>query len=389
MKKRRDVMEKRRWEKLGIETPLLGMGLMRLPMKDGIVDDEIAVQMVDEMYNAGVRYFDTAYVYMNGENERFARRALVDRYPRDSFWITSKLPLDHVKEPEDAQRIFEESCERLGVDYIDFYLYHALNGSRWEKYKAMGLDDFLIRLKEAGRIRYAGFSFHGSPDDLRMILSDRDDWDFVQLQINYYDWYNDTSKELYEIAEQKGVPVVIMEPVRGSALHQLGDDVREAFQKVRPGDSNVKWAMRFVGSLPNVKVVLSGVSELEHVRENVGFYSPLEPMTDADIDTIKGVMDIILSRPFVPCTGCHYCDGCPVGVDIVHTFRAYNEYAKLYNAGGMMWQYFGNVPEANRADQCIGCGACAAKCPQFIDIPGELRRCHDEMMAVKAASDKE
>jgi len=380
-------MESRKWNKAGIETPLLGMGLMRLPMKDGVVDDETAIKMVDEMYAAGVRYFDTAYVYMNGENERFARRALVERYPREDFWITSKLPFDHIKQPEDADRIFGESCERLGVDYIDFYLYHALNGKRWEQFKTLGLDDYLARLKAAGKIRYAGFSFHGTPDDLRAILADRDDWDFVQLQLNYYDWYSDTAKELYEIATAKELPIIVMEPVRGSGLHQLGEDVREEFRKARPDDSNVKWAMRFIGSLPGVCVVLSGVSALEHVRENVNFYSPLEPFTEADYDTVKRVMDIILSRPFVACTGCHYCDGCPVGVNIVGTFSAYNEYAKLYDAGSMMWRYFGSIKEENRADKCISCGACAAKCPQFIDIPAQLARCHSEMVEIKQKQD--
>lgn len=381
-------MEKRRWESIGIETPLLGMGLMRVPMKDGAVDDELAFQMVDEMYAAGVRYFDTAYVYMDGENERFARRALTERYPREDFWITSKLPLEHVKKPEDADRIFNESCERLGVDYIDFYLYHALNGQRWKAFKQLGLDGFLAKLKAEGKIRHAGFSFHGSPEDLRFILSDRDDWEFVQLQINYYDWYSDTARELYEIAESFGKPIIVMEPVRGSGLHQLGDDVRAEFEKARPNDSNVKWAMRFVGSLPNVKVVLSGVSAIDHVRENVSFYSPLEPMTESDHDTVRRVMDMILSRPFIPCTGCHYCDGCPMEVDIVRAFAAYNEYAKLYDVGGMLWRYFGDVPEEHRADKCIGCGACAAKCPQSIDIPAQLALCHGKMTALKAERDK-
>ncbi len=380
------MMEKRKWENIGIETPLLGMGLMRLPMKDGAVDDEIAFQMVDEMYAAGVRYFDTAYVYMNGENERFAKRALTDRYPREEFWITSKLPIDHVKQPEDAEKIFSTSCERLGVDYIDFYLYHGINGDKWRRCKELGIDGFLAQLKAEGRIRHAGFSFHGSPDDLRMILDDRTDWEFVQLQINYYDWHSDTAKELYEIAEERNVPVIVMEPVRGSGLHQLGDDVREAFLKSRPDDSNVKWAMRFVGSLPNIKVVLSGVSTLEHVRENVGMYAPLEPFTEADHETVKGVMDIILSRPFVPCTGCHYCDGCPMEIEIVDTFHAYNEYAKLYDEGAMLWQYSW-VPEDKRATACISCGACSAKCPQSIDIPAELARCHAVIMEHKAAQE--
>lgn len=376
-------MEMRKWTKAGIETPLLGMGLMRLPMKDGVVDDELAIPMVDEMYAAGVRYFDTAYVYMNGENERFAKRALTDRYERDSFCITSKLPTDKVNCPEDADRIFAESCERLGVDYIDFYLFHGINGGSWKRCKELGIDNYMQKLRAEGKIRFGGFSFHGSPDDLRMIVNDRDDWDFVQLQINYYDWHNDTAKELYEIVSEKNIPCIVMEPVRGSGLHQMGDDVRAAFEKARPGDSNVKWAMRFVGSLPGINVVLSGVSTIEHVRENVTFYSPLEPLTEQDHETIKKVMDIIGARPFVPCTGCHYCDGCPVDVDIARTFSAYNEYARIYDKGAAKWQYFMSLPEEKRASACIGCRACVAKCPQGIDIPTELAKCHEVLMTLQ------
>ena len=370
-------MEKRLWKKDGLEIPLLGMGLMRLPMKDGAVDDEKAIPMVDEMYAAGVRYFDTAYVYMNGESEKFAKRALTDRLPRDQFYITSKLPSHMVNSPEDAEKVFSTSCERLGVDYIDFYLYHGINGGSWKHFKDAGCDGFLAQLKAQGRIKHMGFSFHGSPEDLRMILNDRDDWDFVQLQINYYDWYNDTAKELYEIAAEKGLPVVVMEPVRGGALFQQDKAVEDVFGAARPGDSNVKWAMRFVGSLPGVNVVLSGVSTLEQVRENVKLYSPLEPVTEQDNEVYKKVVELILARPFIPCTGCHYCDGCPKGVSIPDVFEAYNEYARLYSRNSMIWKYFDCLDENERATSCIKCGACAAKCPQHIDIPAELEKCHE------------
>ncbi len=377
-------MEMRKWIKTGIETPLLGMGLMRLPQnEDGTVNDEKAIPMIDEMYSAGVRYFDTAYVYMNGECERFAKRALTDRYPREEFYVTSKLPVFIINSMEDAERYFAESCERLGVDYIDFYLYHAMNGERWNRMKELGCDDYLASLKAEGKIKYMGFSFHGSPDDLRMIVNDRDDWDFVQLQINYYDWYADTAKELYEIATEKGLPIIVMEPVRGGALFQQDEKVEALFRAARPNDSNVKWAMRFIGSLPGINVVLSGVSTLEQAQENVNFYSPLEYFTEQDDETIKKAIELILARPFIPCTSCHYCDGCPMEVSIPEVFSAYNEYARLYARSSMIWQYFTNLPEEHRADKCIKCGACSAKCPQHIDIPAELEKCHEIMTRIK------
>ena len=369
-------METRKMNRLGIDMPLLGMGLMRLPMKDGDIDDEQAIKMVDEMYAAGVRYFDTAYVYGDGQSENFARRALTERYPRDSFCIATKLPMYKAADPEAAEKLFAESCRRLGVDYVDFYLLHALNGGSWDKAKERGIDVYQKQLKEAGRIRYRGFSYHGSPDDLRRIIADDPDWDFIQLQVNYYDWYASDAAELYDIVTSNGIPLIIMEPVRGSALHDLGEDVREMFLAARPDDSNVKWAMRWIGSRTGVNVVLSGVSTLEHVRENVTFYAPLEPLTDSEEQVVKGVVDLVQSRPFIACTGCRYCDGCPQSVAIPAIFRAMNDHTSLYDTGKALWLYFEDIGEEHNAAKCIGCGACVAKCPQGINIPEELSRVH-------------
>ncbi len=368
-------METREMKKLGISMPLLGMGLMRLPMKGDVIDEEQSLQMVKEMYDAGVRYFDTAYVYIGGESEKFAKIALTDRYPRDSFFITSKLPLNMVKTPEDNERIFSESCERMGVDYIDFYLLHGIDYNGWQTAVKMGSDKFQRKLKEDGRIRYAGFSFHGSPDDLRNILKEQPDWDFIQLQINYYDWYTSTAKELYEIVAEREIPCIVMEPVRGSALHELGDDVRKLFTDHDPDASNVEWAMRWVGSRPGINVVLSGVSTIEHVRENVRFYDPLVPMTDEEEGVVQNVVELIKSRPFIPCTGCRYCMPCPMGVGIPRIFSAVNDYTRLYDKGKALWIYYESMPEANRVSSCVECGACVTKCPQHIDIPAELKRC--------------
>lgn len=377
------MMETRQMKKLGIDMPLLGMGLMRLPMKGDVVDDEIAIEMVDRMYKAGVRYFDTAYVYMNGESERFAKRALTDRYPRDSFFITSKLPVEKATDAAAGEAVFNESCRRLGVDYIDFYLLHGINLGGWHKFKENGCAELQRRLKAEGRIRYAGFSFHGSPDDLRGILAEQPDWDFIQLQVNYYDWYTDTAKELYEIVTSRGIPLIIMEPVRGGGLVNLGDDVSEMFRNARPGSTNAGWAMRWIGSQPGVNVVLSGVSTLEQVDENVKVYAPLEKISDEEETVIKKVVETLTARPYIPCTGCRYCGGCPQEVSIPSIFSAANELTRLNDAGKAMWQYFQATGEEHRATACVGCGYCVTQCPQGIDIPSELQRVHKMLTALK------
>lgn len=377
------AMEIRKMERLGIDMPLLGMGLMRLPMKGDVVDDELAMPMLDEMYAAGVRYFDTAYVYMNGESEKFAKRALVERYPRDSFCITSKLPIDRVKSPEDNERIFSTSCERMGVDYIDFYLLHGINYGGWCEAKKKGSVEFQRKLKEDGRIRFRGFSFHGSTEDMKKILAEEPDWDFIQIQLNYYDYYTDNAKELYDIVAEKNIPLIVMEPVRGGGLFDMGDDIREIFAAARPEDSNAKWAMRWVGSQPAVNVVLSGVSTIEQVRENVGFFAPLEKITDYDKTVIEKVVKTIMCRPYIWCTGCRYCSGCPQEIHIPRIFYAVNEYTRLNDAGKAMWAY-STIPDGHKADSCIECGYCVTQCPQSINIPQELARCREIMEKLAA-----
>ena len=370
-------MEKRKMSTTGIDMPLLGMGLMRMPtLDDGNIDEAQSLAMVDRMYGAGVRYFDTAYVYMGGESEKFAKRALVNRYPRESFYLATKLPGNRVKEEGDNEKLFSESCARMGVDYVDFYLLHGIDYDGWTYMKKMGCVDFQQRLKDEGRIKYAGFSFHGPVEDLNHILAEKSDWDFIQLMINYLDWYTDTAKELYEIVSNKNIPIVVMEPVRGGALANPGKDVSAVLEAARPEDSAARWAMRWVGGLPGVNVVLSGVSELYMAEDNAEVYSPLEPISDAEEDVIKSAVEIIQSRPAVKCTGCRYCCPCPAGVDIPAIFEASNAITRLYNEGHAKWMYTTMLKPEQLADRCIKCGECVPKCPQFIDIPAELEKCH-------------
>lgn len=365
-------MEKRLMKKLGIEMPLLGMGLMRLPMKDGKIDEQQSIDMVDTMYNAGVRYFDTAYVYIEGESERFAKRALVERYERSEFCLATKLPMFKVNAEADCRTLFDEQLERTGAGYFDFYLLHALNGDSWEKAKKFRAHEFQHEMKKQGLIRYAGFSFHGSPDELRTIVAEGE-WDFAQLQINYYDWYDNTARELYEILRDNGIPCIVMEPVRGGGLVRLGDG-EDVLRAANPDLTPAGWAMRWIGSRPDVNVVLSGVSTIEMAQENINYYAPLVPFTDEEEETVKKVVEVINSRPFVPCTGCRYCMDCPNGVNIPVCFEAVNSITKYLDKGEAHWHYFGRLKDAERADSCIGCGVCVSQCPQRIDIPAELAR---------------
>ncbi len=368
---------------IGLDMPLLGMGLMRLPTKDGQIDHEHAIRMVDTFYNAGVRYFDTAYVYGDGQSERLAKAALTDRYDRESFYIATKLPLGE-EQLARKEEIFAESCERMGVDYVDFYLLHALNAARWEAVKASGADKFQRQLKAEGKVKYIGFSFHDSPAALRSILSEQPEWDFVQIQFNYLDWYSDDAEELYNILAERGIPIVVMEPVRGGSLIELGDDVRAMFAEADPKASNAEWAMRWVASHPAVSVILSGVSTIEQAEENARLFSPLVPLTEAQEQTVRAVVDKVMSRPHVPCTACNYCKDCPVGISIPTVFQAANAYTRLNVLGWHADVYLNNTPESRQATACIGCRACADHCPQGIDIPAELTRCHGLLLEARS-----
>ena len=369
-------MESRRMNTIGLDMPILGMGLMRLPMKDGQIDEAHAINMVDTFYNAGVRYFDTAYVYGDGQSERFAKVALTDRYPRDSFYLATKIPPseDMIARKEE---VFAESCARMGVDYIDFYLLHALNASRWELAKEKGLDKWQRQLKAEGKVKYVGFSFHDSPEALRKILADQPDWDFVQIQFNYLDWYSDCAEELYNILAERNIPIVVMEPVRGGTLVEQGDDIRQMLLKADPNASNAEWAMRWVASHPAINVILSGVSNIDQAEENARIFNPLVPLTDEQEQTVKAVVDTIMSRPHVPCTGCNYCKDCPAGIPIPRIFHASNAHTRLGVTDWFVHHYFNNTPEENRATACLGCRACVEHCPQSIDIPAELAKCHE------------
>ena len=353
--------------------PKLGFGLMRLPEKDGSVDIEHVSRMVDVYMQAGMNYFDTAYVYHGGNSEKAIKEALVKRWPRDKFMLATKLPAWCLKEPADRDRIFNEQLERCGVDYFDFYLLHSIeDGGNGDTYERLDCFNWALQKKAEGKIRHFGFSFHGSPAYLIQVLDRHPEVEFVQIQLNYADWKNPVvrSGELYEILHARNVPMIIMEPVKGGMLAGLTPELEAMYKAVRPEASVASWALRFVGSLPGVMTILSGMSAEEQVRDNIGTFTNFEPLTDEERELVGKVRDIMLNVPQIGCTSCRYCTpGCPMNISIPDVFRAVNTmtlYGDVFRPkafyGGVIGQGHG------RAADCIGCGQCESVCPQHLPI---------------------
>ncbi len=352
--------------------PKLGFGLMRLPQKNDEPDLEAVCRMVDMYLAAGFTYFDTAYVYHGGRSEVAARECIVKRYPRDSFTLATKLPAWEIKCAEDRDRIFNEQCVRAGVDHFDFYLMHSVEeGHNYEIYEKYDCFGWGMKKKEEGRIKHLGFSFHGTPALLEKVLDDHPEVEFVQIQLNYADWDNPvvSSGKLYEILRERSIPMVIMEPVKGGSLANPVPEIKEMFGAARPGASAASWALRFVGSLPGVMTILSGMSTDEQMADNIKTFTDFEPLSDSERQVIKKATGILLGTPTIGCTGCRYCcDGCPQGIKIpdifslVNTVRQYKEDWRARNF------YNANIAPAARASDCIGCGQCEGVCPQHLKV---------------------
>jgi len=367
-------MEQRYFEKFDKTLPLLGMGCMRLPCHSkedgGKINYEKAKEMLDYLYNNGVKYYDTAYFYHEGESELFLGKALAE-YPRESYYIADKFPIWNAKEPGDVEKIFNEQLSKVNVEYFDFYLLHCLTKNNWERAKQFGIYEFCAKMKKAGKIKHFGFSFHDTPTVMEQILDDAE-WDFAQIMLNYYD-YEGTGKNLYSLITNKKLPVIVMEPVRGGSLCTLSDDVADLYKASGSSESNASWAMRFVASHPNVAVALSGVSTMEHCVENTKTYSPLIPMTEKEFDICDKMAKKINSVSLVPCTSCKYCSECPQQIDIPNIFNFYNNYLRFNNKKDFMWNVNQREKEHNLS-KCTKCGTCTVKCPQKIDIPEILKK---------------
>ena len=363
------------YKNLGI--PKLGFGMMRLPKKGEEFDHEQICAMVDAFLDAGMTYFDTAYVYEGSEEAM--RKALIERHPRENYYIASKLNA-HMKQldEESAKQQIYTSLERLGTDHIDFYLLHALSQKNVHYYDDYHLWDYVRELKEKGLIRHYGFSFHDTPEFLDELLTKHPDVEFVQLQINYADWENPSvqSRECYRVAREHGKRIVVMEPVKGGTLANPPEVVQEIFRKANPYASNASWAVRFVASLDGIITVLSGMSTLEQMKDNLSYMQHFTPMDWEEMEVIKHAQEALHAIPKIECTSCHYCTpNCPMNIPIPNIFAAMNRKLVYNDAAGAKNSYEFNTNDKGKASDCIQCGACEAQCPQHLDIRALLEGC--------------
>ncbi len=371
-------MEMRKMEKLGIETSLLGFGCMRFPVNaEGKIDRPRAQEMLDRAIAAGVNYIDTAYPYHNGESEPFVGEAL-KKYDRSSLYIATKLPVWMVNSVADAERIFKEQLDHLQSDYVDFYLLHAMGRERFESMRDLGVIDRLVQLKEEGKIKYLGFSFHDSYEVFEEMINYRD-WDFCQIQLNYMDTEEQAGLKGYQLATDKGIPVVVMEPVKGGSLANFAEDIMERFHALDPLASAASFALRYVGSLPGVKVILSGMSNMEQTEDNLKTFADFKVLSDKEQQEIQDIVALLRSRVQNGCTGCRYCMPCPAGVDIPGCFQAWNTYHMYQKYDVVRWNWETNLGDAKQAKNCIQCGKCEGACPQKISIREDLKKVQKDL----------
>ncbi len=361
----------------------LGFGLMRLPKNDDVIDIEQTKQMVDMFLDAGFTYFDTAWAYKGSEDA--IRQALVERHPRESYQLATKCAawID-CKTRDDAIAQFETSLERTGAGYFDFYLLHNLGEHRTKKFNEFGLWDWILEQKAAGKIKHAGFSFHSTPEELDELLTAHPEMEFVQLQINYADWENPSvqSRGCYEVARAHNKPVVIMEPVKGGMLANPPESVARVLREAEPESSAASWAIRFAASLPGVITVLSGMSNIEQMADNLSYMKDFTGLTEAEQATLDRAREELAKIPLIPCTACNYCAKvCPMGVGISGTFMAMNMltlYGDLKKAQDEE-KWLVTEHDRKRATACIKCSACEQACPQHIKIRDELVRCAEAL----------
>jgi predicted aldo/keto reductase-like oxidoreductase len=363
----------------GQDTPKLGFGLMRLPKKGLIMDIPQISEMVDLFLESGFTYFDTAYVYPG--SEAAIKKALVDRYPRESYTLATKL-CGFMMAPTEkaAKNQFYTSLKRTGAGYFDYYLLHALMDNNYQRYDRFHLWDFVAEQKEKGLIKHIGFSFHAGPKLLDQILTEHPEVDFVQLQINYEDWENPqvSSRANYEVARKHGKSIVVMEPVKGGRLANPPKAVKELFQSYDPNASPASWAIRFVASLDGIITVLSGMSDLNQMRDNTSYMKNFQPLNEEEQEIIRKAQKIFGHSSTIPCTACHYCTGgCPKQIPIPEIFAA----ANLQLGNGQMRQakdvYQQALKEHGGPADCIHCRQCERACPQHLAITDLLKECQN------------
>lgn len=378
-------MEYRNWSKIPAKTSLLGYGCMRLPTTaEGEIDEPRAEALLNAARDAGVNYFDTAFPYHGGKSEPFVGKVIA-KWPRDSFYLATKMPLWKCENLEDAQSLFASQLERLGVDHIDFYLLHSLHKARYDKAKEMGVVDWLWQMKAEGKIRWLGFSCHDNAAGLEHILRDQP-WDFCQLQYNYLDT-DDRAEEVagdrgYALTEELGIPLIIMEPIKGGTLASLPPDAEAPLKELRPDASAASWALRWVGSHKNVHVILSGMSAEEQLTDNLATFDQFEPLSEAESAAVEKTAAILHSRIKVGCTGCRYCMPCPMGVDIPGNFSIWNRLSMFGKSEAIKRRWEVQFPDSEKASHCIRCGKCEAVCPQKLPIRTALAQAQAELDAL-------
>ena len=364
----------------GENTPKLGFGLMRLPkLPSGKMDMEQVKQMVDLFMEAGLTYFDTAYVYDSGDSERAAKEALVDRYPRESFTLATKMcAWMGAHNEETAKQQFYTSLERTGAGYFDYYLLHALQAGNYKTYDKYHLWDFVKEQKAKGLIRHWGFSFHATPDILDEILTAHPDAEFVQLQLNYADWENPdvTARENYEVARRHGKSIIVMEPVKGGALANPPVAVQEILREADQKASFASWAIRYSASLEGIITVLSGMSNIPQMQDNLSYMKEFKPLDAQEQAAIRKAQEAMNGIKSIPCTACHYCTaGCPKKIPIPEIFAARNQQLVWGQLEEGRKAYAQAVAGAGKASDCIACGQCERACPQQIDVITRLKDC--------------
>ena len=357
----------------------LAFGTMRLPLKDdGSIDQNQVNEMTDYAMAHCVNYFDTAYPYHDGRSEIAIGKALA-KYPRESFRLVTKFPGHQFMKKYDCDGIFHEQLAKCGVDYFDFYLFHNVYENSFATYKSgeYGIVDYFVKQKELGKIRHLGFSTHARADNLEEILDFFGDRiEFCQIQLNYVDWTLQDAKKKIELLGSRGIPVMVMEPVRGGKLTDLGEENNARLKGLRPGESIASWAFRWLAEIPEVATVLSGMSNLEQMKDNIRTFTDGTPLSEEEWNMMLEIAETL--KKGVPCTACRYCcGGCPMGLDIPMLLAGYND-MKFASAFTVKMQMDG-TPAEKWPDKCIGCGACASVCPQHIDIPEVLKE-FDELL---------
>lgn len=363
----------------GLKLSALGMGAMRLPVIDGDdtkIDQAATQEMVDYAIEHGINYFDTAWGYHGGQSEIAMGKAL-SKYPRDSFYLATKFPGYDLSNMDKVKEIFEKQLEKTGMEYFDFYLIHNVCEMNIDDYldTKHGIMDYLLDQKDAGRIKHLGFSAHGAIPVMERFIDFYGDYlEFCQIQLNYLDWEFQDARGKVELCAKHGLPVWVMEPVRGGKLANLPEADAARLTELRPDEKPVAWAFRFIQGIPEVCVTLSGMSNFEQMRENIATFEEEKHLNDEERASLQQVVDGMTAQHTVPCTACHYCTShCPMGLDIPKLLEMYNEAMVTGGAGGFIPSMFvGTLPKDKRPSACIGCGSCEAVCPQQINIPDTL-----------------